>query len=520
MTRQSGQGLSRRVGGAAGEGEGALRVDHHALGLGPEGGGQDDIGVRVGLGVGEHVLGDDEFGGLQALDDGPAVAYRGDRVGADDPAGLDLPLGHAPEHVDGAAARAVRAQGAGRDAPQLLGEGAFLVDQDRSLAGQSGAHVAHLASAHGVGLAGERERSAAGAADRSGRQVQVDDRVGVPGAVGGLVEAHRPAAHPGARLADPAGRLPDVVLGDAGDRGHGGGRVVAEEGGHRLPALGVLGDEPGVGVPVLDEEVQQPVEEGQVGAGPDPEVQVGLGGGGVAPGVDDDQLRARLDALHHPQEEDRVAVGHVGAGDEEDVGVGEVLVGPGRPVRAEGQLVAAARARHAEPGVGLDGVRPDEALGQFVGEVLRLQRHLAGDVEGHRVRAVGVQHGPQPARRLRDGGVPAERGGLLAAVGAGQGGGQPSGGGEEVRAGRALGAQPAGVRRVLLVPRGLHDGAAAVGAGGDVEDDPAADTAVRADRAHPVGDGSFRRRGRHGHGGPSGAGVPGGTRAVGGHPQH
>ena len=85
---------------------------------------------------------------------------------------------------------------------------------------------------------------------------------------------------------------PDVVLRDAGDLGDRGGRVVVEEGGHGLPALGVLRDEVGVGVPVLDQQVQQPVEQREVGTRLDLQEQVGLGGGGGAPRVDDDQLGA------------------------------------------------------------------------------------------------------------------------------------------------------------------------------------------------------------------------------------
>ena len=106
--------------------------------------------------------------------------------------------------------------------------------------------------------------------------------------------------------------------------------------------------------PSSTQQVQQAVEQGEVGARRDLQEQVGLVGGGGAARVDDDQLGARLDPLHHPQEQDRVAVGHVGADDEEDVGVVEVLVRAGRAVRAERQLVAGARAGHAQPGVRLD----------------------------------------------------------------------------------------------------------------------------------------------------------------------
>ncbi len=60
-----------------------------------------------------------------------------------------------------------------------------------------------------------------------------------------------------------------------------------------------------------------------------------VGGRGAAR-VDDDQLGAGLEPVGHPQEQDRMAVGHVGADDEEQVGAVEVGVGTraGRPHRA------------------------------------------------------------------------------------------------------------------------------------------------------------------------------------------
>ncbi len=148
------QRLADGVGGRPGEGEVALGVDHDALGLHPHRGGQHHVGVRVGLGVGEDVLGDHQLGPLQARDDRPAVGDRGDRVGADDPARLDVAGGHLLEHLDGAPAD-VGPQAAGCQPPQVLGEPAVLRDEHRALAGQAGAHVAHLAAAHRVGLTGQ-----------------------------------------------------------------------------------------------------------------------------------------------------------------------------------------------------------------------------------------------------------------------------------------------------------------------------------------------------------------------------
>jgi len=72
--------------------------------------------------------------------------------------------------------------------------------------------------------------------------------------------------------------------------------------------------------------VQQPVEQCEIGPRGDLQEQVGLLRGRGAARVHHDQLGAGPDAIHHAQEQDRMAVGHVGADDEERVGLVEVLV--------------------------------------------------------------------------------------------------------------------------------------------------------------------------------------------------
>ena len=125
---------------------------------------------------------------------------------------LISPGGHALEHLDGAAAD-LGADACPAGMPHRSSTKArSSSDEHRTLAGQARAHVAHLAAAHGVRLPGQRERAAAGPADRAGGQVQVAEGVGVPGAVRALVEAHRPAAHPVRRprrsIAPPCGCRP------------------------------------------------------------------------------------------------------------------------------------------------------------------------------------------------------------------------------------------------------------------------------------------------------------------------
>ena len=136
------------------QGEVAFGVDHHTGRLRPQRRGQHHVGVLVGLGVDEGVLGDHELGALESLDDGLAIRHRGNGIGADDPARLDLAVGHPAEHVDGAAAH-VGAQGPGRNTPDTFHELTVRRGYDGALAGQARAHVTHLASAHGVRLPGQ-----------------------------------------------------------------------------------------------------------------------------------------------------------------------------------------------------------------------------------------------------------------------------------------------------------------------------------------------------------------------------
>ncbi|MNQ78685.1 hypothetical protein D3C85_936060 [compost metagenome] len=325
----------------------ALGVDHHAFCFGPEGAGQEDVGVAVGLGVEVGVLGDDQFGSLQAFDHFAPVGHRRHGIGADDPADLDPASGHLLEHVDGASAHRAR-QAIGGDAPHVLDERPISLDQHRTLTGQAWAHVAHFPSAHGVRLPGQGKRAAARPADCAGSQVQVAEGIGVPGAVGTLVEPHRPAAHPFGGFTDPLRRLANVGFGEAGEGGDLVRCVVFEELGHHLPAFGERGDEVRVGMAVFHQQMQQAIEQCQIGAGADLQEQAGLVCRGAAPWIDHDQFCPGLDPVHHAQKQDRVTVGHVGTDHEEQIGAVEVFVGARWPVGTQRELVAAARAGHAQ----------------------------------------------------------------------------------------------------------------------------------------------------------------------------
>ena len=99
--------------------------------------------------------------------------------------------------------------------------------------------------------------------------------------------------------------------------------------------------------------------------------------------------RSRLVA-HHALEQDRMAPGRVGADQHDQVGQIEIGVAARHGVGAEGAALAGDRGRHAQPRIGVDIGRADEALHQLVGDVIVLGQQLAGEIERDRVGPVAL----------------------------------------------------------------------------------------------------------------------------------
>src|SRR6266498_5392589 len=94
-------------------------------------------------------------------------------------------------------------------------------------------------------------------------------------------------------------------------------------------------------------------------------------GGGRAAGVHHDDANTFAPGTpFHPLPEHGMTVGHVGPDDEKTFGVFDVVITGRRAVTAEGQLVGAGGAGHAEARVGIEVVCADDAFGQFVENVL------------------------------------------------------------------------------------------------------------------------------------------------------
>ena len=278
-------------------------------------------------------------------------------------------------------------------------------------------HAADLAPAHRVRLAGERERAGAGPADLARRQVQVDQRRVLRRSARALVEPlaiERQVACARARVALANQRA--AWTRSASAMPHRRADVLRREVAHarlqRLEAAGVRGDVGGVEPAFPEHHVQHAVQQRDVGAGLDREVQVGDGGGLGAARIDDDDLQRRVARLRvlDAAKQDRVRERGVRAGDEERRRVGDVVVAARRRVGAERRLVAGDRARHAKARVGVDVVGADQALGELVEDVVVLGKELARDVERDGVGSVRRDASPRNGRRRGRARRPSRRG--------------------------------------------------------------------------------------------------------------
>jgi hypothetical protein len=176
-------------------------------------------------------------------------------------------------------------------------------------------------------------------------------------------------------------------------------------------------------------------------------------------------------------EQHRVCVGHVAAGDQQAVGLLDVLVGAGRGVGTQAALVADHRRGHAQSRVGIQVVGADQGAGQFVEGVVVLGQQLAGDIESDAVRPVLADGLGENVGRVLQRAVPvgATAGQALAQtqLRVERAGAQVAG---QVQ-GRALAAQLAEVGRMAGVAGHIEDALAVV-----LDQHATADSAVAAGR--------------------------------------
>ena len=261
--------------------------------------------------------------------------------------------------------------------------------------GQHVGEAADLAPAHGVGLAGERERPRARLADAPGGQVAIDDGVDLVGALRRLVHALRVAADDALaspstsdrtsrrpRLASPVAR---ATAGDAAALG-------ARRRERRGESLRVIVDEARSIAPRSASQTSRPFQScasvpGLIDRCRSAPSLVAVRRGSMLTTRTPRSAARHLDALV----QHRMAPGRVGADQHHEVGELQVLVALRHDVGAERAAMPGHRRGHAQPRVGVDVRRADEALRQLVGDVVVLGQQLPGQIERDRLRPVRVR---------------------------------------------------------------------------------------------------------------------------------
>jgi hypothetical protein len=268
--------------------------------------------------------------------------------------------------------------------------------------------AADLASAHGIGLAGQRERSLAAPADAARRQVAVDDGVDLVGPLRGLVHALREA---GDGVGCGTKQIEEAH--DIGSRQPGDPRrfreVRSDHACLRQRILEVRRMRVDVAIverTQIGEMNQQTAEQRCVHSRCNRKVEIGLLRGRGAAGVDDNDSRAaRPLVLDHALKQHWVAPGRVRADQDEKVGLVEILVAAGHGIGAEGALVAGNGGGHAQARIGVHVRRADEAFHQLVGDVIVLGEKLTREIEGDRIGPVpredAFESGRDPIERKR-----------------------------------------------------------------------------------------------------------------------
>ena len=220
--------------------------------------------------------------------------------------------------------------------------------------------------------------------------MQIDQRGIFGRAAAGLVQPLAIQAQGRGGRGKQPGRFKQVFFFQAAGLRDQLGRVLAHRGFERVKAAGVGRHVSGVNPAFPQHDVQQAVEQRHVGAGLQRQVQIGDFGGVGAARVADNDLQRRVRGLRvfNAPKQNRVRKRRVAAGDEQALGVFQVVVAGRRRIGPQRLFVTRDRAAHAQARVGVDVVRADQALGQLVEDVIVLGQQLAGNVKTHRVRAV------------------------------------------------------------------------------------------------------------------------------------
>ncbi len=120
---------------------------------------------------------------------------------------------------------------------------------------------------------------------------------------------------------------------------------------HQESGVGIIGDIILMIEIVLDDVIDQTAHQGDVGAGPEAHVQVGLGRRPGEPGVHHDELGPLVHGLGDPFETDGMVFGRVAADDHDAVTVGDIVPVVGHGAASECGPQRGHRGRVSEAGL-------------------------------------------------------------------------------------------------------------------------------------------------------------------------
>src|SRR3954449_1685378 len=345
--------------------------------------GQDHVGELGRLGE-EDVLDDEELERRERLADLVDVRVRQERVLAHHVHAAHAALERGGDDL-GDRQALVRVE---RDAPRLLEALAHAGRVDGLVVRIHHRDQPGVGRALHVVLAAQRVQPRAGPADVAGDRAHRDQAARVVGARRVLGDPHAPVDDARVRLAPQAGSEPDRVGVDSGDLLGALRRVLLDHLRDLAVVRGARGDEVAVDQPEADDLVHDAVVEGDVRAGLDLAVDVGVVGDPLAPRVDHDELRPAAAGLLEERRRDRVVGRRVRARQDRDVGVDDVAVRRRHRARPDaleerGDARGVAQARAV-----VDVVRAEARADELLEEVGLLVGALRGAEAGDRAGTV------------------------------------------------------------------------------------------------------------------------------------
>ena len=242
-----------------------------------------------------------------------------------------------------------------------------------------------LPSTLSIPLPGDGAVAAAGLADAARGEHEVDVSEHVLRALRVVLDAARVQQHGGFRRAPHFRRGDDAFRRDAGDFLRHLGCVALHQLAHFVEVVRVFGDEFFVDPPALDHHMQDAVRERAVPSRTHGQEEIRRAPDRRDARVDDDDFRARIARPPDVVGEDREALREVRAGEDDDLGEGDVAPRIRGAIHAERHAIRRARGDHAEAAVVIDVRGLERDARELAVEVSLLVGHRRAAEKGERI---------------------------------------------------------------------------------------------------------------------------------------